>query len=122
MLRYRIHDRPPRRRRRAHLILFGCLALSAYFAHHVIHGKHGLATRAKLVQRGDVLAIEIASLDAVRAALERDVLLLRPEKPDADFVDEIARDVLGFVRPGDRMIGIPGQPWTVASSPSSQKQ
>ncbi len=39
----------------------------------------------------------------MRAKLERDVALLKPELPDADLVEEIARDVLGFARPSDRV-------------------
>jgi cell division protein FtsB len=39
----------------------------------------------------------------VRAKLERDVALLKPDLPDADLVEEIARDVLGFARPTERI-------------------
>jgi cell division protein FtsB len=40
----------------------------------------------------------------VRAKLERDVALLSPEKPDPDLVEEVAREVLGFVRPDDAVL------------------
>jgi cell division protein FtsB len=40
----------------------------------------------------------------VRAKLERDVALLTPQLADSDIVEEIARDVLGFVHPDDRMV------------------
>ena len=50
-----------------------------------------------------MLAFEIASLETVRAALARDVALLMPEDPSSDLVEEIARDVLGFSFPTDRI-------------------
>ena len=40
----------------------------------------------------------------MRSKLERDVALLSPEVPNADLVEEIARDVLGYVHPSDRII------------------
>jgi cell division protein FtsB len=54
-----------------------------------------------------LLEFEIKSLEAVRANLKRDVALLSPDKPDPDLVEEIARDVLGFVRPDDLVIARP---------------
>ncbi len=62
----------------------------------------GTASRRdlRLIERSALLEFEIKSLEAVRAKLERDVALLSPQKPDADLVEEIAREMLGFVRPG----------------------
>ena len=40
----------------------------------------------------------------MRTGLERDVALLSPDKPDPDIVDQIARDVLGLVRPEDVVV------------------
>lgn len=80
-----------------------CLGLTAYFAYHAVNGRHGLEARQTLIERSSLLEFEIRSLEAVRAKLERDVALLRPELPDADIVEEIARDVLGFARPSDRV-------------------
>lgn len=85
-------------------VLLLCLGLTAYFAHHAIHGRHGLETRSKLVERSALLEFEIKSLEAVRAKLKRDVALLSSEKPDPDLVEEIARDVLGFAHPGDFVV------------------
>jgi cell division protein FtsB len=51
-----------------------------------------------------LLEFEIKSLEAVRANLERDVALLTPDKPDPDIVEEIAREVLGFVDPRDQVV------------------
>jgi cell division protein FtsB len=82
-------------------VLLLCLGLTAYFAHHAIYGRHGLEARSKLIERSALLEFEIRSLEAVRANLQRDVALLSPDKPDADIVEEIAREVLGFVHPDD---------------------
>ncbi len=93
------------RRIRQHLlVLLGCLAGSAYFIHHTITGKHGLEARSRLYERSSVLEREIAGLEAVRADLLRDVLLLRPDPPHPDMVEEIAIGVLGMARPGDRIV------------------
>lgn len=85
-------------------MLLLCLGLTAYFAYHAINGRHGLEARKQLIERSSLLEFEIMSLEAVRAKLARDVALLSPDLPDPDLVEEIARDVLGFARPGDRVI------------------
>jgi cell division protein FtsB len=81
-----------------------CLGLTAYFAYHAIHGRHGFETRTRLIERSEILEFEVKSLEAVRAKLERDVALLSPEIPHPDLVEETARDVLGLAKPGDRLI------------------
>ena len=77
---------------------------TAYFAYHVRYGRHGIEARAQLQDRAALLDFEIRSLDTVRAKLERDVALLSPEMPNADLVEEIARDVLGYIYPADRIV------------------
>jgi len=85
-------------------VLLLCLGLTAYFAYHTLKGRHGLEARDRLAERESALQFEIQSLEAVRAKLERDVALLRPDLPDPDFVEEIAREVLGFAHPRDRVV------------------
>jgi cell division protein FtsB len=85
-------------------VLLLCLGLTAYFVHHAINGRHGFEVRSRLIERSALLEFEINSLEAVRAKLERDVALLSPDQPDADLVEEIAREVLGFVRPADAIV------------------
>lgn len=96
------HDRRSRPRQITVLLL--CLGMTAYFAHHAFNGRHGLEARSRLTERSALLEFEIKSLEAVRAKLERDVALLTPQLADSDIVEEIARDVLGFVHPDDRMV------------------
>jgi cell division protein FtsB len=85
-------------------VLLLCLGFTAYFAHHAIYGRHGLEVRSQLTERSALLEFEIKSLEAVRANLQRDVALLTPDKPDPDIVEEIAREVLGFVDPRDQVV------------------
>lgn len=89
------------------LVVLVCLSLTAYFAHHALHGRHGLEARKKLMERSSLLDFEIRSLETVRTRLARDVSLLSPEMPDSDLVEEIARDVLGFVHPKDKVSSRP---------------
>ena len=106
MLRQVPHDgrNMPRPRVRQVLVLLACLLSTAYFAHHALYGRHGLEARNQLIERANLLAFEIKSLETVRSKLERDVALLAPELPNPDLVEEIARDVLGYVHPADRLI------------------
>lgn len=85
-------------------MLLTCLGLSLNFAYHALYGRHGLLARNRLIERESLLEFEIRSLEAVRAKLQRDVALLAPEMPDGDLVEEIARDMLGFVHPDDRIV------------------
>ncbi len=88
-------------------MLLLCLGLTAYFVHHAINGRHGFEVRSRLIERSALLEFEIKSLEAVRAKLERDVALLALQKPDPDLVEEIAREMLGFVRPADQVLTRP---------------
>jgi cell division protein FtsB len=79
--------------------VLACLGLTAYFGFHAVNGRHGLDARQRIVQRLPQVERDLARLDAERALLRRDVALLSPELPSRDMVEEIARDVLGFVLP-----------------------
>ena len=102
VLRQPTYDR--RARLRQAMVLLLCLGLTAYFVFHTFKGRHGLEARDKLLERESALQFEIQSLEAMRSKLARDVALLRPDLPDPDFVEEIARGVLGFAHPRDRIL------------------
>ena len=51
-----------------------------------------------------MLEFELKSLEAVRLRLARDVALLASEPPSRDITEEVARDVLGFAYPTDRLL------------------
>ena len=89
--------------------------LAVYFGYHAIQGRHGFDARSRLIERSRALEREIRALEIVQARLRREIGLLNETNPDPDLVDEIARDMLGFARPGDRLIvervgGGPGWP------------
>jgi cell division protein FtsB len=88
------------------LVLLACLASTAYFAYHARYGRHGLEARNQLIERSALLDFELKGLETVRAKLERDVALLSPEVPNSDLVEEIARDVLGYVRSDDTILSV----------------
>ena len=106
MLRTSSHDKRfrPRRCLGQVLVLLACLSSTAYFVFHARHGRHGFEARNQLIERSALLDFEIKSLEAVRSKLERDVALLAPELPNPDLTEEIARDVLGYVHPKDRIV------------------
>jgi cell division protein FtsB len=93
-----------RSRLRQVFVLLFSLSATAYFSHHALHGRHGLEARSTLIERADLLEFEIRSLETVRTRLRHDVALLTPDNPDPDLVEEIARDVLGYVAHSDRVI------------------
>lgn len=108
MLRFTTPDRRNGSRRRFNqvLVLLACLASTAYFAYHARYGRHGLEARNQLIERSALLDFELKGLETVRAKLERDVALLSPEVPNSDLVEEIARDVLGYVRSDDTILSV----------------
>jgi cell division protein FtsB len=85
-------------------VLLACLTSTAYFVYHARYGRHGLEARNRLIERSALLDFEIRGLESVRTKLRHDVALLSPEVPNADLVEEIARDVLGYVRSNDTIV------------------
>lgn len=102
MLRRPIHD--TRKCSRHVCVLLAGLGLAIYFAYHAINGRHGLEAQHRLLEQTTLLEFEIKGLEAARTRYARDVALLSPELPNADLVEEIARDVLGMVHPADRVV------------------
>ncbi len=85
-------------------MLLVCLCLTTYFAYHAVQGRHGLDARSKLLVRSATLERELSALGSVQARLEREIALLSEADPDPDLVDELSRAMLGFARPGDRLL------------------
>jgi cell division protein FtsB len=105
------HPSAPHQRRRVKrrvpLVMLGCLLISSYFTQHAVYGKHGLDARARLQERAKRASVDVKSLEAELHRLQRDVALLATDPPDADFVREIAADVLGFVPPAGLIVITP---------------
>jgi cell division protein FtsB len=102
-LRHSRHDDFKSPRRQIPVLLI-CVCLAGYFGYHAIQGKHGLEARSRLIERSKVVEREIRSLESVLATLDLEVALLSPAKPDPDYIDELARDILGFARPNDQIL------------------
>ena len=85
-------------------VLLVCLCLTGYFGYHAIQGRHGFEARSRLIERSRILEREIKALETVRVRLERETRLLDETTPDPDFVDELARQTLGFSMAGERLI------------------
>jgi cell division protein FtsB len=84
------------------LVSLCCCCALAYVAYHAISGKRGLEARSRLIERCRQLEPEIERLEAVRARLDRDVRLLNAR--DADLIQELAIELLGFAPGGSRVI------------------
>jgi cell division protein FtsB len=106
VLRSTILDRRNGSRFKQALVLLACLTSTAYFVYHARYSRHGLEVRGKLIERAALLDFEIRGLETVRTKLKRDVALLSPEVPNSDMAEEIARDVLGYVRSDDKIITV----------------
>ena len=93
-------------RRRARFILgpvFG-LALTGYFAYHLVEGDRGLLAWLRLTRE---IRAESANLQAVRAqreALDQRVSNLKPDHLDPDLLDERVRATLNLVAPSETVI------------------
>ena len=85
-------------------VLLICLFLLSYFAYHTIKGKHGLEARSSLVEYSLSLERELASLEVVRADLERDVASMSKPQIDLDMLDQKARELLNYSRTDDIII------------------
>jgi cell division protein FtsB len=101
-----MYDRRKGRPRQILVSLF-CLFALGYFAYHAIVGKRGLEARERLIERSRQLEPQIARLEAQRIRLEREVRLL--DAKDADLIEELAIELLGFARPHDRVVVGPAQ-------------
>jgi cell division protein FtsB len=93
-------------RRRAHLIVGPVLgiALTGYFAYHLVEGDRGLIAWLQLTRE---IRAENAKLDAVRAqrqALDLKVSNLKPDHLDPDLLDERVRATLNLVAPSETVI------------------
>ncbi len=99
-------------RRRTHLVVGPVLgiALTGYFAYHLVEGERGF--KAWLRLNGEIRTAT-ANLEAVRtqrATLEIKVSNLRPEHVDPDLLDERIRATLNLVSPDDIVLMQPTTP------------
>lgn len=79
-------------------------ALVTYFAYHTVQGDRGLLAWWQLRQQMDLVEVELASIEAKRAAIEHKISLMSPGSIDLDMLDEQTRQVLAFAQPGEYVI------------------
>jgi len=93
-------------RRRAHLVLGPVIgiALTGYFAYHLVEGDRGFNAWLRLNREIRTAAANLDAVRAQRAALELRVSNLRPEHVDPDLLDERIRATLNLVAPDDIVI------------------
>ncbi len=95
-------------------LLLVCCCMTIYFGYHAMNGRHGLEARSRLQARAVMLERELHALGVVRSRLEREVALLSPSKSDPDFVEELAREMLAYAYPSDRILLEPRLPIAAA--------
>jgi cell division protein FtsB len=93
-------------RRRAHLVLGPVvgIALTGYFAYHLVEGERGFKAWLRLNREIRTAAANLEAVRAQRAALDLRVSNLRPEHMDPDLLDERIRATLNLVSPDDIVI------------------
>lgn len=81
--------------------------LIVYFTAQALTGERGLLNEADRERALAERSAELRRLTAQRQELESRVRLLRTEHLSADLLEERAREVLGFVAPGDYVVRLP---------------
>ncbi len=93
-------------RRRAKVLVgpvFG-LALTGYFAYHLVEGDRGLLAWLRVTQELRLSKENLTAAAAERAALEHRVSHLRSDHVDPDLLDAQARKTLDVVAPDEIVI------------------
>ncbi len=81
-------------------------ALILYFSYHALSGDQGLAAWNGLQKEEEELEARVAELEAERAMLEKSLQRLRDQSLDLDYVEEIARTRLSYVRPDEVLVAV----------------
>ena len=81
-------------------------ALILYFSYHALAGDQGLARWTTLQGEQEQLQGEIVRLKAERDVLEASLVRLRDKTMDLDYVEEIARTKLSYVRPDEVLVAV----------------
>ena len=101
--RQRLSEETPRRR--AVLLLVAAVSLSLTLA--AVFGKRGYLERLRFEAERDGLVVQIAKLEEQNALLAREIHAL---DTDPAAVERIAREELGWTRPGEGLVLFPPAP------------
>jgi cell division protein FtsB len=89
------------------ILLPGAIAaLILYFSYHALAGEQGLAAWTKLQGQETQLQADIVRLKAERDVLAASLVRLRDDTLDLDYVEEIARTKLMYVRPDEVLVAV----------------
>ena len=93
-------------RRRAPLVVAPILgmALTGYFAYHLVEGDRGLRAWVQVTQQLRLAKENLSAVATDRAALEHRVSHMRPDHVDPDLLDSQVRRTLDVVAPGEIVI------------------
>jgi cell division protein FtsB len=93
-------------RRRARFVLGPVvgMALTGYFAYHLVEGDRGLLAWLSLTREIRLATANLEAVRAERAAADLKVSNLRPDHLDPDLLDERIRATLNLVSPDDIVI------------------
>lgn len=114
-------QRPRRLRLQKWLLPTAVALLLLYTGDQLLTGERGIVTWRVMKGQVEALRQENDNLRAENAALERRIKLLKPKpgdgskrgnlltgRIDADYVDELVRRDLGYIKPGEQVILISG--------------
>jgi cell division protein FtsB len=96
--------------RRRGKVLIGPLlgmALTGYFAYHLIEGDRGLRAWVRLTQELRLAKENLSAVSAERAELEHRVSHMRGDHVDPDLLDSQVRKTLDLARPDEVVIITP---------------
>jgi cell division protein FtsB len=96
--------REMRRRARALVGPVLGMALTGYFAYHLVEGERGLRAWVRLTQQLHAAKDNLAAVTGERAALEYRVSHMRSEHVDPDLLDQQVRKTLNLAAPDEIVI------------------
>jgi cell division protein FtsB len=99
-------------RRRAKVLIGPVLglALTGYFAYHLVEGDRGFRAWMRITQELRQAKSNLADVAAERATLDRRVANMRPDHLDPDLLDTQVRRNLDVAAPDEIVIMQPGNP------------
>ncbi len=79
-------------------------AVIVYFSYHALAGEQGLAQWTELQGEEERLKAELATLEAQRDEMQISLERLRDATLDSDYLEEVARTKLSYVRSDELII------------------